>query len=130
MKKDIENRNDIELLVNTFYAAVKKDALLWPYFTALSEAQWQKHLERQYLFWENALFYTGGYLGNPLQKHRKIHQKKMIENKHFKRWLDLFFSVTDSLFEGEKAELAKQRAYNIAVVMKLKLVVQTGVHKN
>ncbi|WP_298301162.1 group III truncated hemoglobin [Hydrotalea sp.] len=129
MKKDIENRSDIELLVNTFYAEVKKDTLLWPYFEHLTAAQWQKHVERMYLFWENALFYTGGYLGNPLQRHRKIYQKKKIDNKHFKRWLDLFVAVTDCFFEGEKANLAKQRAYNISVVMKLKLNEQTAVPK-
>jgi truncated hemoglobin YjbI len=28
----------------------------------------------------------------------------------FNRWVDLFKMTVDSLFEGEKAELAKQRA--------------------
>ena len=121
MKKDIDNRLDIELLVNAFYNEVKNDTLLYPFFVGLNAVQWQKHLERQYLFWENALFYKGGYLGNPLQKHRLIHQQMKIEEKHFKRWVYLFFSVTDSLFAGQMAELVKQRAYNIAVVLKLKL---------
>ncbi|PZX61542.1 group III truncated hemoglobin [Hydrotalea sandarakina] len=121
MKKDIENRSDIELLVNTFYAEVKKDMLLQTYFQHLSELQWQKHLERMYLFWENALFHSGGYFGNPLKTHRKIDSKNKILHKHFKRWLQLFFRVTDNYFVGEVANAAKQRAYNIAVVIELKL---------
>jgi len=121
VKKDIENRCDIELLVNTFYAEVKKDTLLQPYFRHLSEAQWQKHLERMYLFWENALFHSGGYFGNPLKTHRKIDAKNKITHKHFKRWLQLFFTVIDKHFVGTVANSAKQRAYNIAVVMELKL---------
>jgi hemoglobin len=72
VKKDIENRSDIELLVNTFYAEVKKDMLLQTYFQHLSKLQWQKHLERMFLFWENALFHSGGYFGNLLKTHRKI----------------------------------------------------------
>lgn len=121
MKKDIENRSDIELLVNCFYVELKNDALLKPYFQHFTEKQWHNYLERMYLFWENALFHSGGYFGNPLKTHREIDSKNKILHKHFKRWLQLFFKVTDSHFVGTFANHAKQHAYNIAVVMELKL---------
>jgi hemoglobin len=33
-----------------------------------------------------------------------------LEKAHFDRWVELFHAKVDSLFTGEKAEMAKQRA--------------------
>jgi len=41
--------------------------------------------------------------------------------EHFQKWLLLFTETVDQLFEGEKAELAKQRATSIATVMQIKM---------
>ena len=75
-----------------------------------------------YDFWENALFFTGGYNGNPLKTHQAFHNKSPLTNEHFKHWLTLFLENVDELFEGEKAELAKQRATSIATVMQMKIL--------
>jgi hemoglobin len=92
-----------------------------PFFKhALSH--WEIHLETMYNFWENILFYTGSYNGNPMEKHRNLNNISVLQPLHFDVWLSYFNATIDELFIGEKAQLAKQRAYSIAVVMKLKLI--------
>lgn len=83
---------------------------------------WDKHLQVLYSFWNNMLFYTGGYYGNPLEVHKTMHHFKKLQRKHFDCWLQLFNETVDDLFEGEKAELAKQRALSIATIMQLKIL--------
>lgn len=126
MKKDIENRGDIELLVNSFYNKVKVDEVLGPIFTVVIPVNWAVHLPVMYQFWENAVFYTGGYTGNPMVMHAHLHKKIGLTAALFTRWLKLFDETTDALFEGEKASLAKSRACSIAKVMEQKIVNTTG----
>jgi len=86
---------------------------------------WEKHLPVMYQFWENALFYTGGYKGNPMEIHQQLHQLVTLEAKHFNRWTDLFLSTVDELFEGDNAKLIKQRAISISTVMQVKILNQS-----
>lgn len=123
MKQDIQGRKDIEHLVNVFYEKVKKDDLLSGYF---SHVNWDKHLPLMYSFWENTLLFTGGYFGNPLKSHQTFHKFKPLSEELFARWLELFVESVDELFEGEKAELAKQRAMSISTVMLMKIVQHVG----
>jgi len=44
-----------------------------------------------------------------------------LKAEHFDRWLLLFKSTVDENFDGEKAELAKQRAMSIATIMQLNI---------
>lgn len=122
MKKDIENRKDIENLINSFYDKVKADDILGPIFNVQIPVNWEVHLPVMYKFWENAIFYSGGYTGNPMTLHAHIHKKIGLEAKQFERWLKLFNETTDELFEGEKAGLAKERAFSIAKVMEQKIL--------
>ncbi|KAA9038139.1 group III truncated hemoglobin [Ginsengibacter hankyongi] len=122
MKMDITDATDIANLINTFYDKVKEDEILGPIFNVQIPVNWQVHLPVMYRFWENAIFYTGGYTGNPMALHAHIHKKIGLEAKQFERWLKLFNETTDELFEGEKAELAKERALSIARVMQQKLL--------
>ena len=73
-------------------------------------------------FWENALFYTGGYSGNPMNLHKHLHHIRPLDNKHFARWVQLFVETVDQLFKGEKANLAKEKAAGIASVMESKIL--------
>ena len=120
MKKDIESKADIELLVNSFYDKVKVDPVIGPFFTELVKINWDKHLPVMYSFWENTLFFTGSYSGNPMKMHQKLNDIFHLDAKHFDRWVKLFTTNVDELFAGEKAELAKQRARSIATVMQIK----------
>ena len=121
MKKDIENREDIELLVNEFYKKVKQDKLIGQIFTDVVKVNWEKHLPRMYDFWENSLFYTGAYEGNPMELHKHLHNLMPLTAEHFARWNELFSGTVDDWFKGDKAVLAKKRAMSISTVMEIKI---------
>lgn len=122
MKKDIENRKDIQLMVNSFYEKVKADPVIGYIFNDIVKVNWERHLPVMYDFWENSLFFTGNYSGNPLDSHKRLHKLVPLNAKHFDQWNKLFCLTVDELFEGAKASLAKQRAYSISTVMKIKIV--------
>lgn len=122
MKTDITNRKDIEALVNAFYDKVKTDDVIGYLFNEVAKVDWQSHLPKMYDFWENILFQTGNYNGNPMLKHKELHQKSTMESAHFKHWLHLFSQTVDVLFEGEKANEIKLRAANIAQAMRYKTI--------
>lgn len=119
MKRDIANIDDIRELVDAFYERVKKDPALAGYFTHVN---WESHLPVMYKFWENTLFYTGGYEGNPMAKHSALHARHPLQSELFDHWLNHFCGTVDELFAGEKAELAKQRGISIATIMKIKIL--------
>jgi hemoglobin len=121
MKTDIANRQHIETLINRFYDKVKVDAVIGDFFTEVIHVDWEKHLPAMYDFWENIVFYTGNYEGNPMQKHQQLHKKSPMRMEHFQRWLSLFNDTVDELYKGERAELIKQRAASIATVMQIKI---------
>jgi len=121
MKKDIQTRDDIELLVNLFYEKVKLDPVIGYIFTDVVKVNWQRHLPVMYSFWENTIFYTGGYNGNPMEVHKRLNQLLTLKAGFFERWTTLFTDTVDELFVGEKSSLAKQRAKSIAVVMQIKI---------
>lgn len=122
MKKEIENIEDIKLLVNTFYDKVKADKTIGYIFNDIAKVNWEKHLPIMYNFWENVIFFAGSYSGNPMTAHAKMHSVAHFTTEHFERWIKLFTVTIDELFEGYKAELAKQRAISIATVMQLKIL--------
>ena len=117
MKKDIQDREDIIKLVDDFYEKVKVDATLGYIFTDIVHTNWDSHLPRMYDFWENILFSTGNFDGNPMITHRELSAKTTINLKHFKHWNKIFTQTVDELFVGEKAEEIKKRALNISKAM-------------
>lgn len=111
MKKDIANREDVELLINTFYGAIRQEKVLGPIFNKVID-NWDDHLTLLADFWETNLFFVSKYKGNPAQVHRRVDQEEggTITQDHFFRWITLWTQTTDHLFEGERANMAKQRA--------------------
>lgn len=119
MLSDIENRHDIEVLVQCFYKKATADELIGHFF---GHVNWERHLPIMYNFWENIVFYTGNYEGNPMRQHQAVHRFQPFTAEHFERWVGLFEATIDELFVGERAELIKQRARSIATIMQLKTV--------
>lgn len=119
MKKDILDESDIVLLVDSFYKKLLKDEQLKHYFVKLDL---EKHLPVMYKFWGNILFYNGGYAGNPMYVHKKIHEKTPLHKIDFTIWLNLFHETVDEFFVGDNSELAKQRAKSISIVMQMKIL--------
>lgn len=115
--KAIENRTDVNLLVNSFYANIRKDDLLGPIFNdQIPEDHWPAHLEKLTDFWMTNLFGIPAFKGNPTQAHRDLDKKHhySIEQNHFGKWLQLWFTTIESLFEGEIADRAKNAARKMA----------------
>lgn len=121
MKTDINERADIELLVDEFYKRVQVDPTIGYIFSDIAKVNWQKHLPVMYDFFENMLFYTGSYNGNPMLLHKHLNRVVPLTPTHFDQWYYLFSTTVDDLFTGERASLAKQRAKSIATVMQLKI---------
>lgn len=120
MKKDIVSKFDIDKLVKVFYKRVTEDPQLSRYF--MKKEDKEPFLNTVKLFWENVVFFTGSYNGNPMEIHRDIHKKMPLTSESFTIWLDIFYSTVDELFEGTKAEFIKQRAKSIATVMQVKIL--------
>lgn len=121
MKRDIETRQDIELLIRSFYDKVIQDETIGYIFNDVAKVNWDTHLPIMYDFWESVIFYTGTYRGNPIELHRHLNAREPLTAEHFKQWLHLFTHTVDELFEGEKTELAKQRALSISTMIQLKI---------
>lgn len=47
---DIENRQDIAKLVNSFYETVKTDPVIGHFFTEVVHVHWDEHLPKMYDF--------------------------------------------------------------------------------
>lgn len=117
MKPDISSRSDIEKLMKAFYDKVKSDKRIGFFFSRVIPVDWESHMSRMVSFWENVLFYTGNYEGDPLITHQNISRKFETTPEHFERWLQLFCKTTDHLFKGSNAEKIKGHARSIAAVM-------------
>jgi hemoglobin len=122
MKHDIESRKDVEQLVNLFYDIVKQDPVIGFIFNDVAKVNWDKHLPVMYDFWENIIFLTGKYSGNPMSVHLHLNEQVPLNTDHFKRWLELFTQTIDELFEGKKATLTKEKAISIATIMEAKII--------
>ena len=122
MKNDIQNRADIELLVRSFYDKVKTDDTIGYIFNDIARVNWEKHFPVMFDFWENVLFYTGVYNGNPLVIHQHLNRVVPLKLEHFNQWNKLFTQTVDELFEGNNAMLAKQRALSISTIMQIKIL--------
>jgi len=122
MKKDIHNRNDIIRLVDAFYEKIKTDQVIGFLFNEVAQINWENHLPKMYDFWENVLFFTGNFDGNPMQKHKELHNKCPLTHAHFDHWNAVFVQTVDELFVGEKAEEIKMRAKSISDVIMYKTI--------
>ena len=114
---DITNKEDIMLLIDTFYDKVKKDLLIGHIFNEVAKVDWDKHLPVMYDFWEMILFGSRSYKGDPMTKHIALSKKTPLNEAHFEQWKKLFFETVDQLYSGSIANEAKSRASNIASLM-------------
>ena len=121
-KSDIKTRADLYQLVSKFYAKVRSDELLGPFFNE-TISDWDSHLNHLTTFWESSLFLKTKYYGNPIEAHIKVDKahNESITELHFGLWLNLWYETVDELFEGDYAENAKRRARKMSTFIYLKI---------
>lgn len=129
MKKQIENREDVTLLVHSFYKKIRENEEIKDFFNSIED--WDSHLEKLIDFWENNLFAKRLYFGNPMTAHIKVdelHDFKVSPNE-FGLWLNLWFETLDEYFEGENVEILKRRARKMATNLYLNIFENRGKYQ-
>lgn len=96
-------------LVHSFYAKVRRDAVLGPIFAARI-SDWDPHLERMVAFWSSVALMTGRYHGRPVPAHTPL----PIHGAHFERWLGLFRETAREVCSPAGAAHVIERADRIA----------------
>lgn len=121
MKRDIENREDVVLLVDSFYSQVRVSPVIGFIFNDVVKVNWEHHLPKMYDFWSSILLKDHSYSGNPMKIHIDLSKITPLTEVEFLEWLQTFNSTVDELFEGDGADLAKFRARTTAGIMLFKI---------
>jgi hemoglobin len=118
---DISSRDDIELLVNSFYKKVVDDPVIAHFFTDAVQLSWENHIPIMISFWETLLLDEITYRGNPMEKHIALNRIAPLRREHFQRWIRLWEETVRENFSGIKANEAITRAQSIAQIMEGRL---------
>ena len=111
---DIETRADIERLVRVFYGRALTDPIIGWIFTDIARLDVEAHVPEIASFWETILLGAQSYRGGAFRPHAELHMQVRLRAGHFERWLVLWRETVDSMFAGERAELAKAHALRVA----------------
>ncbi len=114
MLPDLDNREEIRQLVDTFYRKVDKDNLLGPIFNDLAKVDWEEHTPKLTAFWCQLALGQSCFQGNPAGKHIRFSALEQFTAQHFDRWLSLFHGTIDGSWDGPYATAIKDRAVTIA----------------
>lgn len=120
-RKDIENRDDLLLLMQSFYNKLLADPSINYLFTDIARVDLDQHFPVLVDFWDSVLFQSGVYQKNAIHPHIALHQRSALSKEHFETWLRYFKGTVDELFSGDNAFIIKERAVSIATVMQIKL---------
>lgn len=114
-RPDIKTPDDVSTVIHAFYKDIAADEILGAYFHGLD---WATHLPKMVNFWSSIVFHTGTYRGQPFDPHTRM---TGLTRDHFARWVNRFHQTVDTCFTGERADLMKARAEQIAGVFQVKL---------
>jgi hemoglobin len=107
--------DDLHETLIAFYALVKTEPLLAPYFEGIDMIA---HMPRIESFWATLIFHTGSYSGSAFQPHLAM---PGLTGQHFARWLATLETTLDARFVGASTEQMKALAHRIAYSMQLRL---------
>ena len=124
MKARIESEFEIEMLIDTFYEKVLEHEEL-SYFFSEAVMNWEFHKQMFIKYWSTQILFTDSYEGSPLNRHIEVDHRfgRSFTKYHFEEWTRLWVETIDILFEGDKAELAKESGVNMAKNIYLKMFV-------
>ncbi len=121
MPEALPSEADIRRLLGLFYGRVRQDAVLGPVFAGAvgtTDEDWARHLARIGDFWSSAMLRSGRYRGDPFSTHARLPN---LEPAMFDRWLGLFHSSCDELFDPSLAGAFRERADRIARSLRIGL---------
>lgn len=120
--KEISSREDVAVLVTTFYSRIREHEILGPFFNQTIK-DWPAHLEQLTTFWESQLFLNRSYTGDPINAHCRVDRAfdHSITPEHFGQWIQVWITVIDEHFTGERAWIAKNRARKMSTMFYLKI---------
>ena len=76
-------------------------------------------------FWENIIFQTGDYQGNPMNIHQKLNFLSPLTDQHFERWNKLFIETITALFEGNNVVTTISKTISISEIIRQKTIKKT-----
>lgn len=109
-------KENLNILVVTFYTRVLKDEKIAPFFIEklgddMKSDIWQKHITLLTNFWYTISHGRGDYNGSPFAPHMQI---SGLDKESFETWIRLFFSSVDKIYVEEIANKFKERSSIIA----------------
>ena len=116
MKFDGISEESLKVLVDTFYAKVREDALIGPVFNRAID-DWPEHLDKLHAFWSSVMLTSGRYKGRPLPAH--VRHADSISAASFERWLGLWRETTKELLDSASAAALHDKAERIAESLSL-----------
>lgn len=105
----------IDRVVATFYAAVRRHEILGPVF-ARHVTDWPEHEEKIARFWRNAILYDRGYDGNPMRVHMATGD---VRPDHFGPWLELFDATLVRTLPPDTARAWSMLAHRIGAGLQM-----------
>ena len=121
MKRHIGNRDDIRLLVESFYEKVKQDDVIGDIFNNMLFFKWDTHIPIMIDFWETVLLGGESYRRNTMRVHIELNRMHPLKPEHFERWKKLFFEILDKNFIGPKVDEAKKRVELMEALIRSKI---------
>jgi hemoglobin len=103
--------DDLNRVVEAFYARVRADAMLGPIFNGAIH-DWPAHLVTLQAFWSSVMLTTGRYKGQPMMAHAR--HAAALTPATFERWLALWRETTDALLPADAAAAMQEKAARIA----------------
>jgi len=116
-------REDISVLVETFYQRVWAHPRLGPIFSSRLEDDRSAHLDRMKLFWASVLLRSGEYHGRPVPKHKALTE---AEDHDFAHWLSLFRATAFECLTPKTASIVTDKAEHIATSLWLAMFGSVG----
>ena len=112
------NEDDLGVLVDRFYARVRRDDLLGPLFNRAVD-DWPHHLETLRAFWSSVMLTSGRYKGSPMAAH--LRHASAIRGEMFDRWLELWRETAFATLAEPNATAVVAKAERIGESLKLAL---------
>ena len=112
---------DLARLVDRFYEAVRRDAVLGPVFAPVVD-DWDAHKSTLVEFWTSVVLRSGRYRGNPMAMHRRL----PIQARHFDRWLELWERTARETLGDAHARTMTGHARRIGASLRYGLGLEPG----